>query len=163
MSPTIIIAAIAIVPVVLLFIFRINAAVAYLSLCLGNILVTYLSDDSKLKLSAASSKVTSGNLKLLLLLLPLAVTMVLLLRSVKKSYMLLNIIPALGASFLAVLLVVPLLSTHTATTVMQSALWHQIQRYQELLVAASGTICLLFLALQRPKHERLKHGKHHAV
>jgi hypothetical protein len=162
-SPTIIIAVIAIVPVALLFILRINAAIAFLSLCLGSLLVTYVADDSRLKLSGISTKVTSGNLKLLLLLLPLAITMVLMLKSVKKSYMLLNIIPALGAGFLAVLLVVPLLSPHTTSTVIQTSLWQQIQKNQGLLVAASGTVCLLFLALQRPKHERLKHSKHHSM
>jgi len=76
--------------------------------------------------------------------------------------LLLNALPSAGVGLLGALLVVPLLSPGLSHNIVNSNLWAEVQRTQDLIVGASALICLLVLWLQRPKagHEG-KHGKHH--
>jgi hypothetical protein len=79
-----------------------------------------------------------------------------------KSYgrLALNILPAAGVGLLGGLLVVPLLPPGVSHNIVNSSLWSQVQRTQDLIVGASALVCLLVLWLQRPKTGGFGRGKH---
>lgn len=148
---------------------RINAALVFLSLCLGAVLVQFVAGDTNSFLAMFSSSHTaqsvaaSGNsaVKLGLLLLPVILTAIFMIHTVKGSRLVLNILPAAGVGLLGGLLVVPLLSAGLSHNIVNSSLWGQAQRAQDLIVGLSAVVCLFVLWLQRPKTGEDKHGKHH--
>ncbi len=167
MNPTIILAAIVVLPIVVLTLFRINAALVFLSLCLGDVLVQFIAPDANSLLGLFASHsfdpghVGSDTIHLFLLLTPAVLTTIFMIRTVKsKSKLLLNVLPAIGVGLLAALLIVPLMAPGLQHDVMGSPLWSQVQRSQVLIVSSSAIVCLLFIWMQRPspKHNG-KHGK----
>ncbi len=167
MSPELILGAIVLAPVVLLMVLRVNAALVFLSLCLGNVLVQFIANDASDFLTTFSSNQTitsvttsNSNVKIGLLLLPVILTTVFMIRTVKgTSRLLLNALPAAGVGLLGALLIVPLLPPGTAHNIIDSSLWDQVQKSQALIVGSSALVCLLVLWLQRPKTGR-GHRKH---
>lgn len=166
-----ILVAIIALPAILLMGLRINATLVFLSLCLGSVLTQYVADDAGWLMSLFSSSVpqagslTESSIKLGLLLLPVILTAVFMIKTVKGTgRLMLNALPAAGVGFLGALLAVPFLPTATAVTVTSSPLWLQITKLQDLVVGASALLCLFVLWLQRPKtgggHHEEKHHKH---
>jgi hypothetical protein len=168
-APTITLAALVLVPVILLMVLRVNAALVFLSLCLGNVLVQFVAKDTVEFLTLHPNQVptqasTAGadTVKLVLLLLPVVLTAVFMIRTVHgNGKLLLNILPAAGAGLLGALLVVPLLPSGLSHNVVGSSLWTQVTNVQDLIVGASAVVCMLVLWLQRPKTGSGKHGKKH--
>jgi hypothetical protein len=167
MSPEIILAIIVLAPIALLMFLRANAALVFLSLCLGNVLVEFISPDANSFLALFSAHVPRGidtgdsTIKLVLLLLPVILTTVFMIRTVHDvGRLILNILPAAGVGLLGGLLVVPLLPAGVSNDIISSSLWSQAQRAQDLIVGGSALVCLLVLWLQRPKTGGHKHGKH---
>jgi Na+(H+)/acetate symporter ActP len=168
MSPQVILGLIVAVPVVLLLVLRINAALVFLSLCLGNVLVQFVAPDAKSFMDLFSARLPQGagagndNIKLILLLFPVVLTAIFMIRTVNgKGRLVLNLLPAAGVGLLGGLLVVPLLPGGLSHDIVGSSLWDQVLRAQDLIVGVSALICLLVLWLQRPKTGHDKHGKKH--
>ena len=159
MNPTTILAAIVIIPAVLLMLLRINAALVFLSLCLGNVLVQFVASDASAWLTTFSSShtttvvtTTNSNIKIGLLLLPALLTAVFMIRTVSgNSRLLLNLLPSVGVGLLGALLVVPLLTPDLSHNIIASSLWFQAQQFQNVIIGASAVVCLVILWLQRPK------------
>ncbi len=149
-------------PVVLLFLLRVNAALVFLSLCLGDVLVQFVGRDAVTIVSGASVGVhtTASLIRLVLLLAPAALTTVLMIRTVSGHGRILNILPAAGTGLLLALLVVPQLSAGLAASILRSSAWQNMLSFQSGTVALSAVICLFFLWLQRPKRGSKKEGKH---
>lgn len=167
MSPDLILGAIVLVPVALLTFFKINATLVFLSLCLGDVLVQFVAPDANSFLQLFSARVPdsvdSGNdtVKIVLLLLPVILTAVFMVKTVKgHSRILLNLLPAAGVGLLGALLVVPLLPTELSLNIVDSSLWEQLQKAQNLVVGGSALACLFVLWLSRPKAGHGKHTKH---
>jgi hypothetical protein len=165
-TPEAALGAIILIPLILMVILRINAALVFLSLCLGDVLVQFVAPDANSFFQLFSAKVPNGldtgndNLKLILLLFPVVLTAVFMIRTVSgKGRLLLNVLPAAGVGLLGALLVVPLLPPGLSHNIVGSELWEQVQRAQNLIVGASALTCLLVLWLQRPHAG--KHGKKH--
>ena len=166
-APTITLAALVVVPVVVLMLLRINAALVFLSLCLGNVLVQFVAKDTldflalhSYQLPQQAANASDNVIKLVLLLLPVVLTAVFMIRTVKgHGKLLLNLLPAAGVGLLGALLVAPLLPAGLSHNVVGSSLWSQVIRVQDLIVGASALVCLLVLWLQRPKTGG-KHAKH---
>lgn len=166
-TPVIILTAIVLIPAVVLMLLRINAALVFLSLCLGNVLVQFVANDTTTFLTLHANQVLhqttspSNNLvKIVLLLLPVALTAIFMIRTVNgHGRLILNALPAAGVGLLGALLVVPLLPPGLSHNIVGSPLWSQVTRVQDLIVGASALVCLLVLWLQRPKTGG-KHGKH---
>lgn len=167
MSPTILILLIILVPIVVLMVLRINAALVFLSLCLGNILVQYVATDANafMTLFSATDKASSiavGNnlIKIALLAFPPLLTGLFMIKTVRGARLFLNILPAAGVGILGGLLIVPLLTPQLSRSIVSSSLWIQAQQAQSLIVGASALGSLLVLWLQRPKTGG--HDEHHA-
>lgn len=167
MTPELTLAVIVLAPIVLLMLLRVNAALVFLSLCLGDVLVQFTANDARSFLTTFSGSHTitsvttsNSNVKIALLLLPAALTTVFMIRTIHGgSRLLLNILPAAGVGLLGSLLVVPLLPPGTAHGIIDSSLWHQAQDAQVLIVGASALVCLMVLWLQRPKAGKRRHHK----
>lgn len=169
MSPTIVLSAIVLVPVLVLMILRINAALVFLSLCLGNVLVQFIAPDANSFLALFSAHVPKGAdtgndaIKIILLLFPVVLTAIFMIRTVRGNGRLaLNLLPAAGVGMLGGLLIVPLLPGGLSQNIIDSSLWAQALRAQDLIVGGSALICLLVLWLQRPTTGGHKAGKHKA-
>lgn len=169
MSPVLILASIALIPVVLLMVLRVNAALVFLSLCLGSVLTTFLGPDANDMLSLVSahaSRTVSASqttAQLVLLAIPVVLTIVFMIKSVPKGLkLIINLLPAVGVGLLTALLVVPLLPHGTGNTLMATDFWHKAQQARDLIVGGSALICLFALLGLRPKHGHDdKHGKKH--
>jgi len=167
--PVIALASIVLAPVVLLMVLRVNAALVFLSLCLGDVLVQFVANDTSEFLTLHANQVPqqaasagSETVKIVLLLLPVVLTTIFMIRTIRGTGRLfLNLLPAAGVGLLGGLLVVPLLPAGLSHNIVDSSLWSQVQRAQDLIVGASALVCLLVLWLQRPKTGgSRKHGKH---
>jgi hypothetical protein len=167
--PVIALACIVLVPVILMMVLRINAALVFLSLCLGDVLVQFVANDTSEFLTLHASKLPqqaavtgNANIKLALLLLPVLLTSIFMIRTIHgTSRLVMNLLPSAGVGLLGALLVVPLLPSGLGHNVLDSSLWLQVQRAQDVIVGASAVVCLFVLWLQRPKTGgSRKHGKH---
>lgn len=165
----IILGALVLLPIAVLMALRINAALVFLSLCLGDVLVQFVAPDANQFLALFAAHVPKGvdtgnnTIKILLLLLPVVLTAIFMIKTVKGyGKLALNILPAAGVGLLLTLLLTPLLPPGTSHNILNSKLWDQMQRAQDLIVGGSALICLLVLWLQRPKtgHDKGKHAKH---
>lgn len=152
-------------PALLLLTLRINAAMVFLSLCLGEVLVLYVASAATdmLKGSMPSiSQVSTSTMQLAVLLTPPAVTALLAAFSVHgKLKNIGNVFPAVGASALGVLLAVPLLPTSVRLSVQLQPAWEVLSNAEALVVGVGGLVSLMFLWSQR-RHFKSpeKHKKH---
>ena len=137
---------------------------------LGDVLVQFVAGDANSFFSLlSSSRVTTtiqasnDNVRLVLLLLPVLLTAIFMIRTVRGgSRLLLNALPSAGVGLLGALLIVPLLPAGLSHNIVDSTPWLQVQRAQDLIVGTSALVCLLVLWLQRPKTgSGGKHGKKH--
>jgi hypothetical protein len=166
-SATIILAVLILAPVVLLTFLKTNATLVFLSACLGDVLLQFVSPDAKQFLISFTAKVPqkydSGEnlIKILLLLLPVLITTLIMIRTVhSKSKLYINVLPALGTGLLLALLITPLLPSSLSNNILHTQLWTQIQSLKDLIVGLSSLSCLIVLCLQRPKtdHKKEKHA-----
>ena len=160
--------AIIVVPIAVLMALRINATLVFLSLCLGSVLTQYVADDAGWVVTLASpsvpqaGSVTESTTKLVLLLLPVVLTAVFMIKTVHgRGRLLLNALPSAGVGFLGALLAVPFLPAGTAANLINSPLWQEVTKLQDLIVGGSALLCLFVLWLQRPKTGHAEHHKHH--
>jgi hypothetical protein len=166
MSPLLTLLLLLAVPLLLLMVLRINAAIVFLSLCLGNVLVQFIGADAGTILASGAARAPhvqpagQSYINLVLLLLPVVLTMLIMIHSVKGAKLAFNILPAIGASVLGVLLAVPLLSAGLTGAITHLTLWHKLEALQSLVLSVTTLLCLLFLWMQRPKASK-DEGKHH--
>lgn len=164
MSPDVVLLLLAGVPVAVLMLWRINASFVFLSACLGTVLLTFVGKDATDFASMFLPWLNGNNLKLALLLLPVVLTTFFMVKTIKHSQLLFNVLPAVGTGLVLALLVVPLLPVDYAGQVKASMVWHELEQVQTLIVGASALACLVFLWSQRPKTDHTKakhHSKHH--
>jgi hypothetical protein len=169
MNPAAILALIVVIPAAVLMLLRINAALVFLSLCLGNVLVQFVASDASSWLTYFSSShtttvvtTTNGNIKIALLLLPALLTAIFMIRTVTDTpRLLLNLLPSVGVGLLGALLIVPLLEPKLSHDIIASSLWWNAQQAENVIVGLSAVVCLIVLWMQRPKAGHSKHhGKH---
>lgn len=168
MTPELTLGAIVLLPIAFLLLLRVNATLVFLSLCLGSVLVQYVVGDANsvvdwLSNSNATPQINTSQdtIKLVLLLLPVALTSVFMIRTVSgTSKLVMNALPALGVGLLGALLVVPLLPPGLAHNIVRTDLWDQLLKAQNIIIGGSAIICLLVLWLQRPKTGGKHHKKH---
>ena len=167
-TPLVLIAAMVAVPALLLIILRINAAIVFLSLCLGSVLVEFVGKDTSsfLNLFSTNKLVMHFGASLVLLLLPVIFTMIIMIATVRGKFrVVMNILPAVAVGVVGLLLAEPYFTPGLQWTISNTMAWVELQKVQTLVVGVSSILSLLFLWLQRPKksskEEGGKHGKHH--
>lgn len=140
-------------PALVLAIFRINAAMVFLSLCLGAVLVEFVAGEANsliTLITPSANQLSTSTIQLILLLAPAIVTCIVTLFSVRggaKAWF--NILPAVATAAFAVILVVPLLPYDFGGGIEDLALWGQLERAQALIVGVGALISLALLWFQR--------------
>lgn len=158
----IIVGIIALLPVLVLTLARANAATAFLALCLGSVLGTFVATDTVNLLRgyiAPNSQLTESVISLILLWLPVVMVAIFMSHTIAPKQRLVNALPALAVGLLGALLTVPFLTPAVQDAVEASEVWGYLVSYQAAIVAA-GTVISLVLLRMRKKDEG-KHGKHH--
>lgn len=151
-------------PVFVMTVLRINAALVFLSLCLGAVLVEYVAGEANSLVTLFSGQtgtLSTSSIQLALLFVPALVTCVVTIFGMHgKLKVPLNALPALGASALAVLLTVPLLPFGLRFALEEQAVWEHLVRAQALIVGAAALVSLVFLWTQRRSlkhHDKRRH------
>lgn len=150
----VIVAGLVIAPIVIILLFRINAAMVFLSLCLGYVLTQFLGSSARSLVSTfmPHATLTTSVLKLALLIVPAIFTAFFMIRSVRGSKIVINILPTLSVGCLLALLVVPLLPLATYNNIIHTSLWQQALRLQDLIIGVGAIVSLLTLWLLKPRH-----------
>ncbi|HEX8182776.1 MAG TPA: hypothetical protein VF575_04215 [Candidatus Saccharimonadales bacterium] len=157
MDATIILIALLAAPVLLLMVLRVNAAQVFLSLCLGAVLVQFVGPDAATIVASTSARqpgMLAGQsyVNLFLLLLPVVLTTIFMIKSVKgKARLAYNFLPAVGVGVLVALLAVPLMSYGLTASIVQLELWRKLESLQTLIISVNALLTLLYLWMQRPK------------
>lgn len=165
MTPLVLIAGMIALPIVLMTVLRINAAIVFLGLCLGSVLVQFAGKDASsfVNLFSSNKLMSEFGASIALLLLPAVFTMIVMIGTVRGKFRLvLNLLPAVAVGVVGLLLAKPLFSPGLQGAVAGTQAWHSLQQLQVLIVSASTIVSLLFLWLQRPSrfgHEG-KHARH---
>lgn len=155
-----------IVPILAILLLRVNGAIAFMSLCLGSVLVQYASGDMTdliMSFSAQGMLNVSQWVKLSLLIAPLVLTVLFTHGSIRGGKRFTNILPALTTGMLTALLAVPLLPAAMQRNIHQLGAWTQLDNLQTSLVIAGAVFSLLFLLVtHRTKHtdDDKKKSKH---
>jgi hypothetical protein len=154
------------IPTAVLVALRINAAMVFLSLCLGYVLVEFVANDTDSLISflAPDAKsVSASSLKLIMLFTPVVLTAIIMLFSIQgRVRVALNALPAIATSVLGFLLAVPLFTPGLQRAIQSQAVWQETHRAQALVVGAGALISLLFLWAQRRNARHAEgHRKHH--
>ncbi len=140
-------------PFLILTVLRINAAMVFLSLCLGYVLVDLVAKDTNSLINFITSgkgSLSESTWYLIILLTPVVLTCILMLFSIKDRWKgFFNVLPAAATSVLLVLLAVPLLMPGLRYALESQALWHQLNKAQALTITIGAFISLLFLWTQR--------------
>ena len=166
MTPAIILGLCILAPAILAFILRVNAAILFMSLCVGEVLVIFVSENAASYLSPLypTEHISFSSMRLLLLLLPLVLTLLLMFHSVVgKSKLVLDLIPGIATGLLLALLLVPILPAGLSLNVQGSSIWHDYYHYQTVIVVfgALSSIIFMLLGRQNGKHSRSGKSKHH--
>ncbi len=131
------------VPALAVLLLRVNAAIVFLTLCAGMVLLHFVGDNAIL---AADAMVPGADpataAQLALLLGPALATVILLRRTMSSGKLLLNILPAIGMGASAILLVAPYLPQGMAQALAEGTTWQSYKSYQELII---GITCLVSL------------------
>lgn len=149
-----------------LVVLRINAAMVFLSLCLGYVLVQFVANDADsfvMFISPNRDSLTASSIRLILLFAPAVLTSLITLGSMRgKARPVLNVLPALGATALLFLFLVPQLPSGLTHTIQQSMVWEYFVRAQAACIGGGAFVSMFMLWSQRPKHSNKHdgHGKH---
>lgn len=164
--PVIILGLCVIAPAVVAFVLRVNAAILFMSLCVGEILVIFVSNNATSYLSPLypTGHISFSSMRLLLLLIPPVLILLLMFHSVVgRSKLILDLIPGIATGLLLALLLVPILPVGLSVQIQSSNIWHHYYQYQTVIVVfgALSSIVFMLLGRQNPKHSRGGHLKRH--
>jgi len=144
-------------PAAITFLLRSNAALGFLTLCLGFVLSTSVIGDLKQLLSEINLSVTQSTLGLILLIAPLTITLIFSRGAKKKElFFWLQMIVALCTGGLLALSVAPILASSSEFDLSTSAFWDELQNLQSVIIGI-GAILSLFLVWSAGLHKPKKH------
>ena len=168
MTHLVVLAALAAVPLLAIVLLRVNGAIAFMSLCLGSVLVAYTSGDVESVVSGVESNKQAAHLnpwvQVTLLLLPLLLAILFTrghVKGVAKGVG--NVLPAAATGLLCALLAVPLLPADIRHQINQQSVWRQLSDAQTAIILSGAAFSLAFLLFthrRKKTDEEGKKGKH---
>lgn len=149
-------------PAVLAFLLKSNAAVSFLALCGGFTLFTLSgSEIEQLVGQTKITSLTSNNVDLALLAIPLVITLIFTARSItSKKRRFLEIVPALCAGGLLAVVAAPMFSDALSVNFSDLQVWKQLHAAQTYIVA-TGLVASLLLIWTSGFNHKGQHKKHH--
>lgn len=160
MDPLFIMAGIVALPVVIFSLLRVNAATAFLGLCLGSVLGNYVAEDFAEVLRGSLAPTPELNemiIALLLLWLPVVLISVFMINTIGKKQIPQNLLPAIAVGLFGLILTAPVLTPEIAASIQATDIWDRLLQYQAVIVALGTLISLLFLRMRKKE----EHHKHH--
>lgn len=159
MNWLILLALIAIVPIVLAIVFRISAVYIFLSAAAGSLLVSYVGDDAALALSMFfRGQNTTVISQFILQLLPVALTILFLKKTMPHSKILLHIFPLITSGLMLAVLVLPFIDTASQQQIFANHYGEMLKELQDLIVGVA-TLSVLVLAWVSLRHKEGKKSK----
>lgn len=156
--PDIVLAILILAPLAITFFLKSNAALAFLALCAGFVLITFASADIGNLTKNLSIQVNSSTLNLVLLIAPFALTLLLTPKAFSGQVRkLLQCVCALCAGGLLALIAVPLLSESVRLNFASSWGWINLQKLQTPLIAGGIVLSLLLVWFGKSSHHAKKH------
>jgi hypothetical protein len=159
-----VLAALGLLPGLLILAAKSNGAIAFMSLCLGSVLVSFVAPDmvdfitSMFRMDTLS---VTQIVKIALLVVPFVLAILFTKGSVAGGKILTNFIPSISSGMLFALLLTPLLSANLQKQIIAQPLWHQLSSLQTAVVISGAFFSLLFLLIAgRVHHADDKHKKH---
>ncbi len=164
MVPLVILGVIIAVPTLTVLLLRANGGIIFLSVCLGSILATYVAGDTTSVVTAAgkgSGLAALQWVELSLLFLPVVLAIVLTRKKAKGLTLIMSASAAVAAGGLLALLAVPYMSPDVQSSIKATAVWHQLDNLQTLLIIVGSvlTFLQLFLARTKPAEKGKKHKR----
>lgn len=148
-------------PLLLTFLLKSNAALSFLALCAGFVVISFAGSDLQNLTGQLNFSINSSTLNLVLLILPLVLTLLLTRKSFSKAGgLLLHGLVALCAGALLALVGVPLLSDSVRANFADSNLWTNLQKIQSSVIGAGVFLSLVILWAQNLKKASSKDKKH---
>jgi hypothetical protein len=156
----IILAAFVLGPLLLTFLLKSNAALSYLALCAGFVVVSFASPDLKSLTGQLNFSINGGTLNLVLIIMPLMFTLLFTKGKAKSGFgRVIHLAIALCAGVLLALIGVPLLSSSLRSGFSDSSIWSSLQKAQAGVVGAGVFLSLIVTwtkALKKPKDKGKK-------
>jgi hypothetical protein len=157
----VILAAFILVPVILTFFLKSNAAQSFLALCAGFVIISFASTDLKSLTGQLNFSIDSGILNLVILVLPLLLTLLFTHGKAKNGFgRIMQLIIAVCAGGLLALVGIPLMSGLVNADFAGSELWKNLQNIQAPLVGAGVFLSLVMVWSKALKKSNLKDKKH---
>lgn len=149
-------------PAVLTFFLKSNAALGFLALCGGFAAITLSgSDIEHLVGQTKLTSLTSNSVDLVLLLAPLLLTLLLTLKAAaSKNQALMQIVPALCAGGLLAVVAAPMFSDSLNIDITTSPFWKDLQNIESYIVGA-GLLSSLLLVWAGGLGHAKSHAKKH--
>lgn len=140
-------ATLVLLPVVITFLLKSNAAVSFLALCGGFAVITLSGGDIQHLIGKTKiTSLTSNDVSLILLLVPLLLTLLLTYKNVAGgSRRLLQLVPALCAGGLLAAVAAPMFSDSLNTNLSGSEFWKELENIQSYIVSAGLLVSLLLI------------------
>lgn len=158
MNPLIVIGLLSGVPVVLILLFRANAAVVFLALCAGSLLAQYFGDDAVKLFQTFSSKTDPAlysGIRIVLLVLPMLLTIFFLRKGIRGAKFALNLLPTILTGIVTGLLTVPLLTDGTKNNIYGTHVWTIASQMQGTVVAIAIMVSMFMLwTTQKPRRDK---------
>lgn len=155
-------ATLVLLPAVITYLLKSNAGVGFLALCGGFAAITLSGSDIEHFFGKTRiTSLTSNDVSLILLVVPLLVTLLLTFRNVTaKKQRLAQLIPALCAGGLLAVVAAPMFSESLNTNLSDSPIWKDMQNVQSYIVGA-GLLASLLLVWSGGFMHAKSHGKKH--
>lgn len=159
MDPLLILGLIVISPLLILTLLNVNAATAFLALCLGSLLGNYVTEDINDVLRgyiAPNSQFAEAFIGVMLLWLPVLLVTLFMIRTISNKQRFINGLPALSVGLVGTLLTVPFLVPDTQVTILTSQWWEYLVEYQAAIVLTGTTTSLVLLRMRKPFTDKHK-------
>lgn len=157
----ILLAVLILLPAILAFLLKSNAALGFLALCGGFATITLSgSDIEHLVGQTKITSLTSNNVDLALLAVPLLLTLLLSYKyAASKNSRYFSVIPALCAGGLLAIVAAPMFSSALQINVTDSKFWQDLKEIQSYVVAIGFLASLLLVWSGGLKHSHSKKHK----
>jgi hypothetical protein len=162
-SPLIILAFIAGIPIVLAILLRVSSVFVFFSVAAGALLVTSIGDDVAFALNTLFKGANAANIiNLTLLCLPVALTLYFLRKSMPRAQLLLHILPLVAAGLMLATIAMPEMSLGVQGAIKNTEIGDIFYQAGDLIIAIAAVLNLLLawtIYRFRPAHHHKKHKK----
>jgi hypothetical protein len=156
--PDVLLAILILGPVAITFLLKSNAALAFFALCASFVVISFAGADIADLTKNLSFQINNTTLNLVLLVTPVALTLLLTRKAFSGSLkLLLNLLLALCGGILLALVAVPLLSKSARLDFTNNTFWDDLQKIQTTAISGGAGLSLLLTWFAKTPHHPKKH------